>query len=144
MQSRRIETEYRLASLRNNTYISRITSFTSTNSRCGLPLLKSCRMCPMISAARFASFTILNAASRASSTSGCSRANQRTHVLAFVIAAAVALLAAIFWLTPTLPARDLTSQSSSDRYLELSYDVCAGVLLDLNELGTTVSALRSA
>ncbi len=57
---------------------------------------------------------------------------------------AVALLAATFWLAPTLPARDLTSQSSSDRYLELSYDVCAGVLLDLNELGTTVSALRSA
>jgi hypothetical protein len=57
---------------------------------------------------------------------------------------AVALLAATFWLAPPLPARDLTSQSSSDRYLELSYDVCGGVLLDLNELGTTVSAVRSA
>jgi len=57
---------------------------------------------------------------------------------------AVALLAATFWLAPTLSARDLTSQSSSDRYLELSYDAFAGVLLDLNELGTTVSAVRSA
>jgi len=57
---------------------------------------------------------------------------------------AVALLAATFWLAPALPARDLTSQSSSDRYLELSYDMCTGVLLDLNELGTTVSAVRSA
>jgi len=55
---------------------------------------------------------------------------------------AMALLAATFWSAPTLPARDLTSQSSSDQYLELSHDMCTGVLLDLNEL--TVSAVRSA
>ena len=33
--------EYRVASLRNRTSISRMTSFTSTNSRCGVPFLKS-------------------------------------------------------------------------------------------------------
>jgi hypothetical protein len=57
---------------------------------------------------------------------------------------AVPLLAAAFSLAPSLPTHDITSQSSSDRYLELSYDMCAGVVLDLKELGTTVSAVRSA
>jgi len=62
--------EYRIASLRSRTIISRITSLTSTNSRCGLTFLKSRRIRLTIAAARVASLAILDAASRASSRSG--------------------------------------------------------------------------
>src|SRR5882672_6931967 len=60
----RICTSYRVASLRKWTIISRITSFTSTNSRCEVPFWKSRRIRLMISPARVPSFTILMAAAR--------------------------------------------------------------------------------
>jgi hypothetical protein len=50
-----IEMEYRAASLRNNSIIPRITSFTSTGSLCEVPFLKSQRIRLMISVAREAS-----------------------------------------------------------------------------------------
>ena len=80
---------YRVASLRKRTIISRMASFTSSNSLCGVPFLKSRRTRLMILAARVASLTILDAASRASSRSGRSRVSQRKQVLALVTAAAM-------------------------------------------------------
>src|SRR5216684_3853860 len=80
---------YRIASLRRMTIISRITSFTSTNSRSGVPFLKSSRTRLMISAPRLPSFTILITAARASSTFGGLAASQRKQVLALVTAAAI-------------------------------------------------------
>jgi hypothetical protein len=64
-------------------------SFTSTGSRCEVPFLKSWRTRLVISAARFASYTILMAASRASSMFGVSAASQRKQVFALVLAAAI-------------------------------------------------------
>src|SRR5205807_2186861 len=60
----------RITSLRIRATISRMISFISTNSHCGVPFLNSRRVRLTISAARVASLTILDAASRASSTSG--------------------------------------------------------------------------
>jgi NADP-dependent 3-hydroxy acid dehydrogenase YdfG len=54
--------------------------------------VKSRRMRLIMSAARVASLTILDAASRASSTSGGSRASHRRQVLEFVTAAAIGWL----------------------------------------------------
>src|ERR1700682_3300576 len=83
-RSLRIDIEYLIASPRNRTIISRMTSFTSTNSRCSIPFLKSRRIRLMISAARVPSFTILATAARASSRFGVSAASQRKQVLALV------------------------------------------------------------
>ena len=69
----RTEIEYRVASPCSRTIISSMTSFTSTNSNCGVPFWKSRRIRLMISAARVPSFTILVAAARALSRFGTSR-----------------------------------------------------------------------
>src|SRR5882762_2269472 len=88
----RIEIEWRVASPRSRTIISRITSFTSTSSRCSAPFLNSKLILPIMSAARVASLTILDAASLASATSGASRPSHRKQVLAFVTAAEIGCL----------------------------------------------------
>ena len=88
----RTDMEYRVASLCRRRIISRITSFTSTNSRSAVLFLKSRRIRLMISAARVASLTILAAVWRASSMSGCSRESHRTQVFASVTAAAIGCL----------------------------------------------------
>src|SRR5437867_6551768 len=90
--SPRIEIEYRLASLRSRTIISRMSSFTSTNSRCRAPFLNSKLMLLMMSAARITSLTTLEAASCASAMSGSSRPSHRKQVLASVTAAEHRLL----------------------------------------------------
>src|SRR2546426_1002975 len=60
----RIDMEYRVASLRRRTTISRITSLRSTNSRGGVLFWKSRRIRLTMSAARMASLTILDDAAR--------------------------------------------------------------------------------
>jgi len=77
----------RVASLRSRTIISRMSSFTSTDSRSGVPFSKSRRVRLMISAARVPSCTILIVAARASSMLGVSAASQSRQVLALVRAA---------------------------------------------------------
>src|SRR5882762_2358986 len=60
----RTDIEYRIASLRSRTIISRMTSFTSTKLCCGDPFLKSSRIRLTISPARVPSFTVLMAVAR--------------------------------------------------------------------------------
>jgi len=62
-----------------------MTSFTSTNSRSGVPFLKRSRIRLMISAARVCVFDDSSwQPARASSRFGVSAASQRTQVLALV------------------------------------------------------------
>ncbi len=68
----RVEIEYRFASTRSSTSISRTISFISTNSRCGEDCLYNDRRRSMISVARVPSFKTLLVASSASSTAGWS------------------------------------------------------------------------